>query len=117
MDRTSNWRTLIKQLFQQSPYYVHGAVHSTQPCDSEAVCIIDETHDHYMLMDVGWEDIKHVERIILHVRIKNGKIWIEDDWTKDGFANELLKAGVSHDDIVLGFQHPSMRPLTDFASA
>jgi hypothetical protein len=30
---------------------------------------------------------------------------------------ELFKAGVSKDEIVLGFRHPKKRPLTDFAVA
>lgn len=45
------------------------------------------------------------------------KIWIEEDWTKQGIANDLLDAGVPAEDIVLGFQHPSKRPLTEFAPA
>jgi hypothetical protein len=53
----------------------------------------------------------------LSLRIEQGKIWIEEDWTKQGIANELLDAGVPPEDIVLGFQHSSKRPLTEFASA
>ena len=37
--------------------------------------------------------------------------------TEEGLANQLVKAGVPREDIVLAFQHPSTRKLTDFAVA
>ncbi|MEN8221606.1 MAG: element excision factor XisI family protein, partial [Pseudomonadota bacterium] len=37
------------------------------------------------------------------------------DWTEDGIATELLKAGVPNNEIVLGFRNPKKRPLTEFA--
>ena len=52
---------------------------------------------------------------MVYLRIQNEKIWVEEDWTKQGIVNDLLAAGVVKEDIVLGFQHPSKRPLTDFA--
>jgi hypothetical protein len=45
------------------------------------------------------------------------KIWVEQDWTEPGIAVELLKSGVSKDEIVLGFRNPKKRPLTEFAVA
>ena len=53
----------------------------------------------------------------LHVRLKEGKVWVEEDMTEEGIANYWVKAGVPKEDIVLAFQHPSMRPLTEFAVA
>lgn len=47
--------------------------------------------------------------------IKNGKIWIQYDGTEDGIAYELLKLGVPHQDIVLGFQPARVRSDTEFA--
>jgi len=43
--------------------------------------------------------------------------WIEQDWPEKGIATELLEAGISHDEIVLGFRNPTRRPLTEFAVA
>ena len=54
---------------------------------------------------------------MVYIRIEQSKIWIEEDWTKQGIANELLEAGVPPEDIVLSFQHPIKRPLTEFATA
>ena len=58
---------------------------------------------------------RRVEGITLHVRIREGKIWVEEDWTEAGIANFLVREGVPKDDIVLGFQPPSMRPHTEYA--
>lgn len=43
--------------------------------------------------------------------------WIEENWTEDGIATELLAAGVPKDEIVLGFHHPTMRQYSEFAGA
>lgn len=42
---------------------------------------------------------------------------IQEDWTEEGIANELVRAGIPREDIVLGFQHPEMRKYSDFAAA
>ena len=56
--------------------------------------------------------LQHGEYVKVYLRIVQGKIWIEEDWTKQGIADQLLEAGVPPEDIVLGFQHPSKRSLT-----
>ena len=66
---------------------------------------------------MGWHGKQRDFGVTVYLRIKQGKIWIEEDWTKQGIANELLEAGVPFEDIVLGFQHPSKRSLTEFAVA
>jgi len=83
----------------------------------EMLLAFDEKHDQYLWFQVGWQGNKRVRGITVHVRIKNNKIWIEEDWTEEGVANELLKEGVPQSDIVLAFHHPDDRPLTDFAVA
>jgi hypothetical protein len=54
---------------------------------------------------------------VLHLDIRNGKVWIQYDGTDEGIANELVAAGISPDQIVLGFKPPEIRPFTDFAVA
>jgi hypothetical protein len=53
--------------------------------------------------------------LIIHVDIKNEKIWIQRDGTEIGIANELIAAGVPKKDIVLGFHAPYKRQFPDFA--
>jgi hypothetical protein len=85
--------------------------------DIEAMCAFDDDAGQYLLVRVGWDGKRRFRQIVLHVRLHNGKIWIETDDTEDGFATELLKAGVPHSDIVLAFHPPQLRQYTDFAVA
>ena len=113
MDKLERYRCLIRQFLSASPYYQHG---SASP-GVDTLLLIDEAHDNYLLMDIGWQEQSRVNRTILHIRIKNGKIWIEEDWTEEGITEEFLKAGVPKEDIVLAFHPPNLRSCTEFAIA
>ena len=52
---------------------------------------------------------------MLHIDIKEGKIWIQHDGTEIGIANELVEMGVPKQDIVLAFHAPYKRQYTGFA--
>ena len=54
--------------------------------------------------------------VIIHTRLRAGKVWIEHDGTAEGFATTLVAAGIPPEDIVLAFQHPRKRPHTGFAT-
>jgi hypothetical protein len=83
----------------------------------EALCAFDQERDQYLLLKTGWKGDQRVHGTTLCLRIRKGRIWIEEDWTEYGIAADLLRAGVPKEDIVLAFQHPEMRPLTEFAVA
>ncbi|MFM9160077.1 MAG: element excision factor XisI family protein, partial [Dolichospermum sp.] len=73
--------------------------------------------DQYLWFQTGWQNDHKIRGITVYVRIKNEKIYIEEDWTEEGIANELLKEGVLKEDIVLAFHDPETRKLTEFALA
>lgn len=52
---------------------------------------------------------------VLHLDIIDRKIWIQQDGTEVGIANQLVELSVPKEDIVLGFDPPKMRHHTDFA--
>lgn len=81
----------------------------------KAETIFDPERDHYQLIYVGWIDSKRVYGPVLHLDIIDGKIWIQQDGTEVGIANELVELGVPKHDIVLGFNPPKLRQYTDFA--
>lgn len=81
----------------------------------QAQTIFDSENDHYQLVYVGWRDSKRVYGVILHADILNGKIWIQQDGTEIGLANELVELGVPKQDIVLAFDPPNLRQYTEFA--
>lgn len=113
MDRVNELRRIIRRIICKSPYYVHGL---KEP-DLETQMICDDETGRYMLLNVGWSGNERVLSPVLYVTVKQGKIWIEEDWTEAGITEELLRAGVNQDEIVLAFHHPSLRPLTEFAVA
>jgi len=82
----------------------------------EAQTVFDRDHDHYQLVYVGWK--RNGDRdygCLLHLDLKDGKIWIQYDGTEGGIALELVKRGVPKEDIVLGYHSPSVRQFTEFA--
>ncbi len=78
--------------------------------------LFDDEHKSYMLLKIDWQDKKYIHRSPIHMEVIDGKIWIQHDDTEDGVADDLLRAGVPREDIVLGFRHPEMRIHTGFAT-
>ena len=85
--------------------------------DFDVTTVFDDVAQRYLVLEVGWKGNKRVQNLVLHVAVRDGKIWVEEDWTEDGIATYFLNHGVPHDQIVLGFQAPNMRPYTEFAVA
>ena len=113
MEKLDRYRDLIEKILTE--YYSWA---SNAPSDGvEECCAFDRVRDHYFWFHIGWDGKRRVQSIMVYLRIRDGKIWIEEDWTKQGVANDFLAAGVPHEDIVLGFHHPSKRHLTEFAIA
>lgn len=52
---------------------------------------------------------------VLHLDIKNSKIWIQYNGTEIDVAQKLVNLGVPKSDIVLGFHAPHRRQFTDYA--
>lgn len=82
----------------------------------EAQTIFDQAQDHYQLIYIGWHNKHRVFGPVLHLDIKDNKIWIQWNGTEDDIAAELVALGVAKQDIVLGFQPPFMRQFTDYAA-
>ncbi|MDJ1168735.1 XisI protein [Roseofilum sp. BLCC_M154] len=106
-----NYRELVQQLIEQ-----HAREQS--PEDLETIeLVFDTDRDRYLLLYVGWQDEKRMHGCPIHIDIKEGKIWIQRDFTEEGLANQLLELGVPKTDIVLGFRSPYVRQFTGFAIA
>jgi hypothetical protein len=71
----------------------------------EQLYICDEARGHYIYMATGWHNHYRMYATLLHVRIKDGKIVIEQDGT-DTFGDALRAAGVPQTDIIFGFLEP-----------
>ncbi|MEG4866193.1 MULTISPECIES: XisI protein [unclassified Microcoleus] len=111
MDKLTEYPKLIKRILTE---YVELSNRHPQP-DIETFLITDEENGHYMWMNLGWQKGERITGMTVYVRIRDGKFWIEEDWTEDGIATDLVRAGVPKEDIVLAFHEPGMRQYTDFA--
>ncbi|MDZ8054245.1 MAG: XisI protein [Aulosira sp. ZfuVER01] len=111
MDTLDNYCQIIQKIlteYAQLPY-AYGEL--------ERQLIIDQNANHYLLMTIGWENKQRVHVCLVHIDIINDKIWIQRDGTEDGIANELIKAGIPKNQIVLAFQPVDVRKYTEFAVA
>src|SRR5687768_14330484 len=100
MVTVSDYPKLIRQIIEDYAS-IPGAVGEI---DTEVV--IDERLGHFELMRSGWVNGRRVHGSLIHVDIRDEKIWIQHDGTEDGVANELVTAGVPKDKIVLAFKSP-----------
>ncbi|MFM6180593.1 MAG: XisI protein [Dolichospermum sp.] len=97
----------------QSVLAKHTENHQSKETEKEL--IFDCERHRYLVVHVGWEGEKRNYGSMIHVDIKDGKIWIQRDLTEEGVANELVELGVPKTDIVLAFRAPHIRQFTDFA--
>jgi hypothetical protein len=109
MDNLDKYRDKVKQLLTKYSQYKpsYGEV--------EVEKIFDTERDHYQIISVGWNNQNRIYGPIMHLDIKNEKIWIQENTTEVDIALELIEMGVPKHDIVIGFHTPKMRQLTDFA--
>lgn len=110
MDKLTQYRSLIQKLLTE-----YRQLGQSQLDESTDRLAFDLERDEYLWFQSGWRGKERVRHITMYLRIVNGKIWVEEDMTNLCVVDDLLAAGVPKQDIVLGFQHPSKRPLTEFA--
>lgn len=110
MDKLERYRQHVQAVLSQYARYkpAYGEVEIEQ--------VIDSQRDHYELLTVGWNKQQRIHGSLLHIDIKDGKLWIQHDGAEEGVANVLVDMGVPKDDIVLAFHAPYKRPFTGFAT-
>lgn len=84
--------------------------------DIEVELVCDVEGGHYELMQCGWIGMRRIHGSVIHIDVKDDKVWIQHDGTSDNVAQRLIAAGIPQDHIVLGFHAPYKRPLTAFAT-
>lgn len=109
MAELNRYRQLVQELLED-----YSQVDFNNP-DLETEVIFDTQRDRYQVVHVGWSNKRRVYGCVLHLDIKDGKIWIQHDGTEGGIALELVKRGVPKQDIVLAFHSPFKRQFTEFA--
>jgi XisI protein len=111
MDTLDRYRQVIQQLLTD---YVQTPISNGE---IESQTVFDTQHDHYQVMNVGWDGYRRVHGCVLHLDIKDGKVWVQHNMTEMPIAQALMEMGVAKEDIVLGFQAECMREYTGFGVA
>lgn len=108
MDKLKEYRVKVKQILTEFSQYKpsYGEVEIEQ--------IFDVERDHYQVVSVGWNNQRRIYGCMMHLDIKNDKIWIQQNTTEVDLARQLVEMGIPKHDIVIGFHTPKMRQLTDF---
>ena len=107
MDTLKRYQEIIKGILSEFR-------HTSDP-GVETQLIFDTENDHYQVVSVGWKDKRRIHGIIIHIDIRDGKIWIQYNGTEADLGHIFMAAGVPKTDIVLGFQSPFKRQFTEFA--
>lgn len=108
MDAIDRYRKIVSRLIEEYASYkpAYG--------DMRTEGVLDRDHDHYEVVQVGWDGGRRVHGSIIHIDIRDGKVWIEYNGTDARIGEELVAAGIPRSDIVLGFQPVELRPLTGY---
>lgn len=111
MERLEQYRQVIRSLLER--YAAEG----DQDEHLEIQVICDREHDHYQLVSLGWQGQRRFYSCLMHLDIKNGKVWIQRNQTDRLIAQELVEMGVAREDIVLGLQPAYAKPDTGYGVA
>ncbi len=79
MDNMSTYQQVIETTLREyaSVPYAHGDIQKV---------VLDRPNNHYLLVNVGWQDDRRIHGSIIHIDIIDGKIWIQ----RDGY-NEMVR--------------------------
>lgn len=109
MEKLEIYRHRIQELLldcsQHQP--AHGEI--------EVETIFDVERNRYLIVHLGWDRKTWMHSCIIHIDIKDEKIWLQWNATERDLAAELVASGVDKNDIVIGFHTPFMRKFTQYA--
>ena len=111
MEKLENYQKIIKKILNE---YITSMSNDSE---EEVYLVEDPTKMNYLIYYNAWRHSSRSYGCILHVRIKNEKVYIEYDGTDEGFGDVFANAGIPKYDIVLAFHAPAKRTYTEFAVA
>ena len=108
MDRVEQYREAVKKVMRAINDYVSGAP------DFQTELVLDDVNGHYELLNIGWHNKRRIHNSVIHIDIRNEKVYVEHDGTDLEVVKDLLEAGIPAKHIVLGFHLPQHRQYTEF---
>lgn len=111
VEKLNRYRQIIEQVLE---------THAKMPAVPETVegmVVCDPVRDQYLLMDIGWAPYGRAHDVVVHLRLKDGKVWIEWDGIEYGIARDLIEAGITKEDILFALQSRERQPMTEMIAA
>lgn len=109
MEKVIQYRQIIQEILLE-----HGKIKPAYG-EIEMQVLFDHERDRYQVLRAGWLQKSRVYGVLIHVDLKDTKVWIQYDGTEVGVANELLERGVPREEIVLAYHSPFIRQYDGFA--
>lgn len=93
------------------------ALRSQEPDRILYLAVPSQTYEEFFRLRFIQEGVVEYQLygVLIHIDLKNNKVWIQYDGTEVGVANELLERGIPREDIVLAYHSPFMRQYDGFA--
>ncbi len=103
MDKLNHYRQIIQGILHEKAQIkpVGGEI--------EVETVFDQKNDRYLLVHLGWNDQQRIYSCVLHLEIREQKIWIQNNQTDQSIAEELIEKGVPKTNIILGLQPAYIR--------
>jgi len=111
VDRLSYYRQCVQDLLTE---YSRGKPINREV---EVETVFDRENDHYLLVNLGWDQHRRLYNCVMHLDIKDKKIWIQRNQTDQQITQELMDMGIPAQDIILGLQPAYARQYTGFGVA
>jgi XisI protein len=113
MDKLKKYQSILTQYLTD---FANLPPYANMP-NVKTTVVIDIQNNHFQAVDIGWAGTKYIFSPVFHFDIQNGKIWFQCNNTDREVIDELIDMGVEEEDIVLGFQPPSVRSQLNYAVA
>lgn len=110
-EKLSRYRHIVKEVLRK-----RAAI----PYPDETIrdrTLFDEQSSSYAVISEGWQGVERIHDVLIDIKIKQDKVWIQVDNTDVAVARELEEHGIPKSDIVLGFRSPARRLYTEYAAA
>lgn len=112
MDKLKQYKKILKEVFTcqtADPF-------SNAPT-LEQQLIINKEESQFIVMVIGWMEEEYKHFSLLHVQLKDGKVWLHQNNTDEDIGAILEKKGIPKSEMVVGFLTSFERELSDYAVA
>lgn len=101
--------------FQKAIWQVFEPIQEWHTPDVQYEFVFNIINQQYQVLMSGWQGNQRLYGVLIHIAIRDGLVWLEEDNTKLEVAAQLVEYGIPKDKIVLGFYPPDHRTIEGFA--